>query len=515
MHPPLTYKGAAGLNLFKEDRLAQTLLRKLLPPDQREGALSRLSRFGALCGGRLAELVEAAHKDDKLPRLVRRDKRGRRVDQIEYCPEQIKARRLAMSAGILPPVPLLERMTKAYLLNQLGEGGITCPLAMTDGLITLLEKHGTEEQGKRYLPLLRDADGPTPLTAGQFVTEQQGGSNVSENETRAEQAADGSWRLTGLKWFCSNPGELWVTTAKPKGSNNVALFLMPRRMPDGKLNECRILRLKDISGTRGKATAEVEYKGAYAELVGRASQGMALLLRTVLRTSRIHVAAASLGMMRRACLEASLYCRQRVVLGKPVSTFPAAAAELAALEAATTACTLAFYEMLRRVEEEDPLAEALIPLLKIGVSRLATDAVRRARLLFAGSGALRDFSVLPRLAEDALIQEIWEGTHPILAGHALKALRRPASRAAFESLLAEGGGAVEGLPEARRKLKEALDGLAGLQAGEAEAQALPIAGLAFHALLLALTARHAGTPLRAVSGREWRRTRRRGSRGRS
>jgi putative acyl-CoA dehydrogenase len=152
-----------------------------------------------------------------------------------------------------------DRVHERLLLRvQNGEGGVTCPLAMTDGLIGLLDQHGSPEQRNRWLPLLRDPNVPTPLTAGQFVTERQGGSNVSENETVARPMPDGSWRLTGLKWFCSNPGELWVTTAKPEGSQRVAIFLVPRRLADGGLNECHILRLKDITGTRGKATAEVE-----------------------------------------------------------------------------------------------------------------------------------------------------------------------------------------------------------------------------------------------------------------
>ena len=226
------------------------------------------------------------HHDENLPRLTQFDRWCERVYRIDYCPEQVEARRLAMAAGVLPPTPFTLRMTMAYLLNQNGEGGVTCPLAMTDGLITLLEDHGTKEQVERWLPLVTDPDTPTPLTGGQFVTERQGGSNVSENETLAERAADGSWRLTGLKWFCSNPGELWVTTAKPKGSQHVGLFLMPRRLRNGKLNDAFLLRLKDLSGTRGKATAEVEFRGAYAEAIGRPSQGLALLLRTVLRTVR-------------------------------------------------------------------------------------------------------------------------------------------------------------------------------------------------------------------------------------
>jgi len=87
------------------------------------------------------------------------------------------------------------------------------------------------------------------------------------------------------------------------------------------------------------------------------------------------------------------------------------------------------------VDAGDPSADSLVPLLKIGVSRDGSEQVRDARLLFAGNAVLRDFSILPRLAEDAITQEIWEGTHPIIAGHALKALRRERSREAFLSML--------------------------------------------------------------------------------
>jgi putative acyl-CoA dehydrogenase len=297
------YCGARGRNYFKEDQLAQKLLKEILPESIRAETFERLEKFGELCGGKIASLVEAAHQDGKYAALKKYDRWGKRIDKVLYCPEQLEARRLALKAGVLPPTPLIERMTMAYLLNQNGEGGITCPLAMTDGLADLLEERGSDEQKQKYLPLLRDPATQTPLTGGQFVTEQQGGSNVSENETLAEEAPDGTWRLTGLKWFCSNPGELWVTTAKPKGSSHVGLFLVPRRLPGGELNEAHILRLKDLSGTRGKATAEVEYRGARAEMIGRPLQGISILLSSVLKTSRIHVAAASLGFIRRAYWE--------------------------------------------------------------------------------------------------------------------------------------------------------------------------------------------------------------------
>ncbi len=499
------YSGAAGSNFFLTDRLTAAILRERLPKAGRAAALERLESFGELCGGLLGRLVEEAHQDGKYPRLERYDRWGRRIDRVVYCEEQLLARRLAFNHGLLPPKPLLERMAMAYLLAQNGEGGVGCPLAMTDGLAGLLEDYGTEEQKARYRPLVYDADGPTPFTGGQFVTEQQGGSDVSAGETRAVRAQDGTWRLTGLKWFCSNPGELWVTTAKPEGSNVVGLFLVPRRLADGSLNECHILRLKDLSATRGKATAEVEYRAAYAELVGRASRGIAILLNSVISTSRLHVAVGALGFMRRAFVEASLYARARRVAGRPAADLPPVAAALRRMEAELAAGTLAFFEGIARIEREDAAAEILLPLLKMELSRCAGWMVREARLILAGNATLRDFSVLPRLAEDSIAQEIWEGTHLVLAGHVLKALRRPASRSAFKSILADGergAAAAPGLEaplramrQESRWLEKRLEALSAAGASQRPEDILGICAAVWRSLQLALLTREAAGPL--------------------
>jgi len=449
------YRGVSGTNFFLSD---QPLLSWLKNRKTSKDAIERLTAFGELCGGTLNGLIETAQRDDKLPTLQSYDRWGKRIDLIRYCPEQLEARRLVLESGVLPPTPLWERLIKAYLVNQNGEGGVTCPLAMTDGLAQLLEAHGTPEQKRRWLPLVRDPKTPTPLTGGQFVTERQGGSVVSENETTAVQAKDGTWRLTGLKWFCSNPGELWVTTAKPQGANTVGLFLVPRRLPDGTLNDCHILRLKDLCGTRGKATAEVEYKGAYAELIGRPSHGLAILMNVVIKTSRVHVVAGSLGMMRRAHVEAGLYARSRKIMGRPAGELPEVKVSLARIESLWRGSQFAFFEMIRSLEEEDPVSEVLVPLLKIGVSKAASEAVREAQMVFAGNGILRDFSILPRLSQDALIQEIWEGTHAVLASHVEKALRRQDSRKAFEALLGSERSRLDGL-EGLALCQAAFEGL--------------------------------------------------------
>ncbi len=407
------YPGTRGLNFWEADEALRAVASPMLTP---QGRL-RASEFGAYAGRTLDALIATSHKADNLPKLV--------DGAVRYCVEQVEARRALARAiyGGPGPLTLTERMTRAVLANYCGEGGITCPLAMTDGLIGLLEKRGTAAQMREFLPRLKSDDPEWALTGGQFVTERQGGSNVGANETTAAANADGSWSLTGLKWFCSNPGELWVTTAKtPVGV--VALFLVKRKNADGSLNGHKLLRLKPIGGTRGKATVEVEYTGARAEMIGKPREGLVLLVNEILSVSRLHVAAAAVGFAGRAVLEARTFAEWRMAYGQPLTAIPSVMARLSSMEAIHAGMLTAFYHGLDALETGTADAEALVPLLKTEISIRASGLIREAQLLIGGHGILDDFSPLNRLADDALVNEIWEGTHPVLASHAAKALRR-------------------------------------------------------------------------------------------
>ncbi len=422
------YAGARGLNFWDEDA---DLRDAILPRLTERAAVIRLQEFGGLVGGRLGALIEASHTAEKLPRLVEKKIGGETVPAIDYCAEQIEARRLLARAVYgTPDLPLIERVALAVLSNYAGEGGITCPLAMTEGLIGLLEKRGTPEQ-KKLLPKLRSDDADWALTGGQFVTERQGGSNVSANETAATPNPDGSWSLRGVKWFCSNPGEAWVTTAKVEGTPHIGLFLVLRRREDGRLNGHRILRKKPIGGTRGKATVEVEYAGARAELIGKPREGLAILVDEILSVSRLHVATAALGFASRALLEAEKFAAWRVAYGRTIGEIPSVKARLVRMRRERLGMLKAFFAGADAVGEDAPDAQTLVPMLKIELSKRASYLVREAQLLIGGHGILDDFSPLNRLADDAIVNEIWEGTHPILAGHAAKALRRPRTLDAF------------------------------------------------------------------------------------
>ena len=99
------------------------------------------------------------------------------------------------------------------------------------------------------------------------MTERTGGSDVGASTTVARRDADGQWRLWGDKWFTSVANaELALTLARPDGApagtRGLAMFLVPKRLPDGSTNAWTINRLKDKLGSRSMATGEVTYAGA-------------------------------------------------------------------------------------------------------------------------------------------------------------------------------------------------------------------------------------------------------------
>ncbi len=148
------------------------------------------------------------------------------------------------------------------------------------------------------------------------MTEKQGGSDVRANTTRAvpdPAAGDGGYLLTGHKWFCSAPMcDLFLVLAQaPEG---LTCFLLPRVLPDGSRNAMRIQRLKDKLGNRSNASAEVEYDGALAWLVGEPGRGIATIIEMVSAT-RLDCVLGSAAQMRQACVTAADYATQRQAFG--------------------------------------------------------------------------------------------------------------------------------------------------------------------------------------------------------
>ncbi|MFZ5628226.1 MAG: acyl-CoA dehydrogenase family protein [Spirochaetota bacterium] len=470
------YTGTQGWNFFEETpSLWQAFSMNTARADS--GYLSdvrdHLSGLGELAGGIVNELTIACHREGKWGELVQYDRTGNRIDEIHYAPEQVELRRIFYDYGVVNldckdhwkhEFSIPHRMALAVLTNMNGECGVACPLAMTEGLIHALRAIGTDEQKEQFLPLLTDPASRSHFMAGQYVTERVGGSNVAANRTIATLQSDGTYLLNGEKWFCSNPGDAWVTTAKLAGTNVVGLFLVSRYRRDGSLNGCRLLRKKDIIGSKGKLTVESVYEDCEATALGRPAHGLANLIRYILKTSRLHVICGGLGHIARGVLEAEAYTRSREAYGKKLAEFPSVARSLEEMRLLRDALTFISFRAFALAEKDEPLSLMLVPLLKTIVTQYSAVVVKEALILHGGNGILGDFSVLPRVLNDAIINETWEGTHALLAEHAVSAAKRPKVAKAFAEYV-EAAAALMA-PEARSLIQKEFEGAKELLANE-------------------------------------------------
>jgi acyl-CoA dehydrogenase len=427
---------AAGANAFDGDALFRRLLRRHMGPRLQEWE-PRLRDVAARSGG-LDGLVGELSRDENLPALRRHDGHGRRTEEVVFHPSHHEVGRAFWSSGVLAALAgtgsEVASGAIAYLLDQHGEAGHACPVACTAGAIKLLQRVGTQEQRRRYLPSLLETDYDRRLHAAQFVTEVQGWSDVGQNSCQAvpEPGRRGWYRLRGEKWFCSvADAGLFVVSARLEGAaagtRGLGLFLVPRTL-GGRPNGFSLRRLKWKLGTRSLATGEIEFDGALGEVIGAPEDGFRNLVAIVLDTSRVHNAIAACGLMRRAFVEARSFARHREAFGRRIADFPAVQETLARMRLrlsaglVTTFRVLAMTDRLARGGDEELAAARRVDVMvnKYWTSVAGTLTARDGIEVLGGNGTIEDFSPLPRLYRDAIVLESWEGTHNTLCAQVLR-----------------------------------------------------------------------------------------------
>jgi alkylation response protein AidB-like acyl-CoA dehydrogenase len=393
-----------------------------------------LSDFGEAVATKIEPSVLIAESNREFPKLHRYDALGQHVERIEFHPAHDHAARVAWASGILATPLTYEGAFKLaglfFLLSHVGEGGLACPIVCTLGLRRALEKRATTDLKDRYLPGLTETDADAALRGSQFLTEIQGGSDVGAITTLATPDSElpGGWRLIGEKWFCSvADADLFAVVARPvgaaAGTKGLGCFLVPRSLDGVTANGFVIRRLKDKLGTRGLASAEIDFDGALAFPIGEIDEGFHIAVTELLNTSRWLNAWGSTGIMSRVYLEASTFASHRSAFGHTIDQYDGVREQLAIMKvetAAAIASTTALTELVGKMDEgtatpnDLALHRFLINANKYVTSITASDIVHRGIEVLGGNGTIEDFSPLPRLYRDAVVFESWEGTHNVL-----------------------------------------------------------------------------------------------------
>ena len=421
---------------WHSDRLLHALLDRALP-DMRRGALDvdlqALGDYAHMAWQRAARSTRGK------PILTQWGAWGERIDRIELTVTWREGPQITTAHSVLnaghgdSEHARLEEFARVYLYHVASEF-YTCPLAMTDGAATAIKASGNRELMARALPHFLSQDAATLWLSGQWMTENIGGSDVSQSETTARQDADGQWRLYGRKWFSSAVvGEAALALARPAGagSENTALALFYVETMDGTRRKPELIidRLKDKLGTQELPTAEIHLDGLPAWPLGELQHGVRQVA-PMLNITRTWNAIGAVASMARAIALARDYATRRRVFGRPLLEQPLHAQTLADMQAEFAgAFALAFEvaHLLGRVEHhvvpahEPALLRLLTPLAKLWTGKLAVKICSETLECFGGAGYIEDTG-LPQLLRDAQVYPIWEGTTNVLSLDSLRAL---------------------------------------------------------------------------------------------
>jgi putative acyl-CoA dehydrogenase len=418
-----------------------------------EATLASLTALGRRVGDpdvhRWATLV-----NEHPPVLRTHDRSGRRIDEVEFHPAWHALMALSVGEGLhatpwtsADPHAHLRRAAGFYLISQ-AEAGHGCPISMTYAVLPAL-RHNAEltrdvEAGLRsrtYDFGLRDPGGKAGLIAGMAMTEKQGGSDVRANTTRAVEQPDGTWRLTGHKWFCSAPmSDLFLVLAQV-GGEGLSCFCVPRVLPGGERNVFALQRLKDKLGNRSNASAEVEFDGTVGRLVGEPGQGLKTILEMVTMT-RLDCVIGSAAGQRAALVQAVHHTRHRRAFGALLIDQPAMRAVLADLQLEVEAATTLALRLATAVDAgERAFLRLAVAAAKFWVCKRSAVVVGEALECLGGNGYVEE-SGLPRLFRESPLNSIWEGSGNVIALDVLRAVGRDAEAlAAVDAELAAAGGA--------------------------------------------------------------------------
>ncbi len=268
---------------------------------------------------------------------------------------------------------------------------------------------GTEEQKKKYLPLL--ASGEKIGALG--ITEPNAGSDVAAMESTAKLEGD-HYILNGTKRFITNAGEagifiVFAYTNRELKHKGISAFIVERDTPGFSLG-----KHEDLMGIRATANCELIFEDAKVpkeNLLGKEGDGFKICMNT-LDVSRIDIGAQAVGLAQGALDEAIKYSKERKAFGQPICNFEMIQDMFAEMATQIQAARLLVYYAGYCKDKGMPRFSREAAMAKYYSATIAVDVARKAVQIHGGYGYSKDYAV-ERMYRDAKILELYEGTSEV------------------------------------------------------------------------------------------------------
>ena len=273
--------------------------------------------------------------------------------------------------------------------------------------VPILE-HGTEEQKRKYLPMLTEGG----VLGGMGITEPNAGSDASKSQTEARLEGD-HYVINGAKIFITNGPEagvfvIFAMTDKSKGTKGLSAFIIESSFPGFSVG-----KVENKMGLHGVHTSEIVFTDMIVpkeNLLGQEGKGFKICMQT-LDVGRIGIAAQALGIAEGAMKEAVEYTKTRVQFGKPISKFQNTQFTFADMALRCESARLLTYQAAS-LKQEGKRCSRKAAMAKLSASETAMWVTTKALQMFGGYGYTNDYP-MERMMRDAKITEIYEGTSEV------------------------------------------------------------------------------------------------------
>jgi putative acyl-CoA dehydrogenase len=352
---------------------------------------------------------------------------------------------------------------------------------MTDGAAKLIKEFLKRELSKRVRSKLEKAfehltsrDPEKFWTSGQWMTEKTGGSDVAISQTIAKSTSDEDiYSLYGTKWFTSaTTSQMCFTLARIEdeqgkvipGSKGLSLFYVELRNSLGELDNMTVRRMKDKLGTKALPTAEVDFEGTQAYLIGNPGEGIKNISH-LFNITRIYNAITTVGSFRRLYQLAEDYSSKRIAFGKPLTEQPLHKKMLDQAKEQLVKCQLLTFYTVKLLQEEErdeaqnpdiqstaTLLRLFTPLAKLYTAKYNMIWTSELIESFGGAGYIEDTG-LPKFLRDSQVYTIWEGTTNVLSLDCLRAIQKENALEVYLNKMSE----LAQTDEDKGRLKKIMD----------------------------------------------------------
>ncbi|MBV9820866.1 MAG: acyl-CoA/acyl-ACP dehydrogenase [Actinobacteria bacterium] len=284
----------------------------------------------------------------------------------------------------------------AVVCEELAAAGAPLLLLVVSPAIcaTILAGSGTEEQKQRWLPGM--ADGSIKMAFA--ITEPDAGLNTHRIATSGIEQPDGSFLLTGRKYYISAVDQadyLLVVGQSPAsregGQLRPALFVVPTDAPG---LEYRPIDMELVSPERQFFCYFDDVRVPPEHVVGGSLDAALPALFAGLNPERITIAASSIGVARFALAKAARYASERVVWKQPIGAHQAIAHPLAKAHIETELAKLMVYKAAAAHDAGDAMAAGEASnMAKYAAGEAAWNALDAAIQTHGGNGLTAEYGL--------------------------------------------------------------------------------------------------------------------------